>query len=609
MSDRQRLNVFIITVFAVVTVLIVRLFSFSVIKHDDFVDLAAKQQNVERDVTPVRGSVFFQDYAANTVTVAAQSIERYAFSVSPRDITKDGKISEKENVLYKNEYADFLAKTLNIDKDKLLATFSKAAVYVDPIIHDLTKEQVDVITKGLNDINIAKDAKQKPRVLNFDEAQGTTLFFFQGFFFQREYERVYPEGSLLGQVLGFVDDRGKGQYGFEGHYDDALRGYIGRVRMQKDSIGNLLGENGSIEGQDGISYELTVDRNIQRFIEDSLAQEVKDAEAKGGSVIVMDPKTGAILGMASTPSYDPNKFREAANQDISLFDNPAISKQWEPGSIFKPLVMAAAIDQGVVKPETRSVFASSVTVNGYDIHTALNKAYGDESMTDVLVNSDNVAMVWLAAKMGNDMIYDYLVNKYGFGKQTGVDLRNEIGGTVQPVSKWSPIIQATTSFGQGIAVTPLQVLSAYTAIADEGIMKKPHIVKTIIRPDGTREDVTPVDSSQVMKKETASDLLQMLTAVVNKGHRRAGVEGYKIGGKTGTAQVPNPDGPGYIEQAYNHSFVGIGPIDDPKFVILTKVDQPNIAKVGTYAEATAVPLFSKVANFLVHYYQIPPTNR
>ena len=594
MQHRSRIRGFVIILGLVLGVLIVRLFSISITQHQAYIAQASNQQNVERDILPQRGEIFVQDAAAGKATLVAESIQRYALSATPR------------NVQNKDEYATLIANKLNLDKATVLASLSKPGAYTDPFVHSLTKDQVDILVSSMNDLNQKINPGRKASTLNFDAAQGDILYFINGFFFIREYERVYPEDGLLGQELGFVDDKGKGQYGFEGQYDDGLRGYAGQVSIEKDSLGTLLGTNGGINGQDGNSYALTLDRNVQQYIEQALAQEVSDSEAQGGSVIVMDPRTGEIRGMASYPSYDPNDFRNVAKQNISLFDNPAISKQWEPGSIFKPLIMAAAIDQGVVTPDTRSTFASNVTVDGYQINTALDKAYGDESMTDVLVNSDNVAMVWLANKMGNQMISDYLA-RYGFGHATGVDLKNEIGGTVLPLNQWGAINRATMSFGQGIAVTPLQVITAYTAIANNGQEVKPHLVQTVIHPNGTTEAVQVTEGQQVMKPETAAQLRQMLTAVVVHNHKKAEVAGYEIGGKTGTAQVPNPNGKGYLDGAYNHSFVGMGPMNAPQFIVLTKIDQPNIAKVGDYAEATAVPLFSKVANFLLHYYQITPT--
>lgn len=586
-----------------------RLFSIAILEHEAYAAQAEQQQNVERDIQPKRGTITVQDGNSGRTVAVAESVERFALSGTPKYVKN------------KELYAEKIASLTGVDAAEILAGFNRqitnpktqakeVSSYMDPVVHGLTQAQVENITIALNDLQrtISGDAYIDQK-LNFDPAEGNILYFVNGIFFIREFERVYPEGALMGQLLGFVDNKGEGRYGFEGQFDNELRGYTGRVRLQQDSKGNVLGETGSLTGQDGTNYELTIDRNIQAFLEQSLAEEVTKDEAKGGSIIVIDPQTGAISGMASTPTYDPSNYRQVAKDDISLFDNPAISKQWEPGSIFKPLIMAAALDQGVVTPETRNVFPKSVVVDGYTINTALDKAYGDENMTDILVNSDNVAMVWLAEQMGNQIIASYL-QAYGFGSKTGVDLKNEIAGTVAPIEKWRRINQATISFGQGIAVTPLQVITAYTAIANQGQQVTPYLVKAVVRADGSREEVEHPAPKPVLKSETANIVRDMLVSVVVRSHKRAGVDGYKLGGKTGTAQVPNPDGGGYLDNAFNHSFIGMGPADQPKFIILTKIDEPNLEKIGgLFAESTAVPLFSKVANFLLHYYQIEPTNR
>ena len=380
------------------------------------------------------------------------------------------------------------------------------------------------------------------------------------------------------------------------------------MTLEQDSLGTVLGQQGKTTSQNGESYELTIDRNVQSVVEKDLAQAVSDDGATSGSVIAMDPKTGAIIALANYPTFDPNAYGSVAAKDISNFDNAAVTQEWEPGSIFKPLVMAAALDTGAVDDTTHNFFDESVTVQGHKIETALRKPYGDETMEQVLANSDNVAMVWVANKLGNQTMYDYL-KKFGLGQTTGVDLKNETAGNLPALSTWTDIDRATIAFGQGIAVSPLQIATAYAAIANNGKLVTPHIVAASIDPNGTRHVVQPAYGAQVIKPATAEDLRNMMVYTVQFAHNRAGTPGYKIGGKTGTAQIPDPVNGGYIADAYNHSFVGIGPSDDPKYVLLVKIDHPDIAKVGLYAESTAVPLFNQISSFMLSYYQIPPTNR
>jgi len=271
-------------------------------------------------------------------------------------------------------------------------------------------------------------------------------------------------------------------------------------------------------------------------------------------------------------------------------------------------VMAAALDTNAVTRDTANDFAESVTVDGYKIETALRHAYGHETMSQVLDNSDNVAMVWVADKIGNQTMHDYLA-KFGLGAKTGIDLANEATGVLSAYKTWSDIDRATMAFGQGIAVTPIQIVTAYSAIANGGKIVEPHIVHAITSPDGTRTLVQPTFGAQVIKPETAKTLMAMMVETVATAHARAGTPGYDIGGKTGTAQIPDPVKGGYLPDAYNHSFVGIGPAGDPRYVALVKVDHPNVAKVGLYAESTAVPLFGKISTFLLNYYQIPPSKK
>lgn len=574
-----------------------RLFDLSFVEHAYYVKKAQEQQSIELGVFPRRGEIWVQDASAGRPSIVAESVPSYVLSATP------------VNVTHKKEYAHLLATVTNTDEQTILTGFENGTKYMNPIKHGLSKDQVEQIAGKVNDLERQWDSQHQNVSVNFDASQQGTIYFIGGLYFMQEYERVYPEGALLSQVLGFVNDHGTGQYGFEGQYDAELSGYAGKVVLEKDGLATLLNQEGAVAGHDGTNYELTIDRNVQFVVEQDLQQSIKDTGAVSGSVIVMDPKNGDIIAMANAPSYDPNNFRDVKSEDIGVFDNPSVSSMWEPGSIFKPLIMAAAVDTGLVTAKTQDTFPESVTVDGHKIETALRKSYGTETMSQVLANSDNVAMVWVANKLGNQNMYAYL-KKFGFGDYTGIDLKNEAAGSILPVSQWRDINRATMSFGQGIAVTPLQVAAAYSAIANNGRLIKPHLVKAIIDENGVRHEEQPIEGEQVIKPETAQSLKDMMVYTVVSAHNRAGTPGYKIGGKTGTAQIPDPKNGGYLADAYNHSFVGIGPSDDPKYVMLVKIDHPDLQKVGgIFAESTAVPLFGKISSFLLSYYQIKPTNR
>jgi len=230
-------------------------------------------------------------------------------------------------------------------------------------------------------------------------------------------------------------------------------------------------------------------------------------------------------------------------------------------------------------------------------------------MTDVLANSDNVAMVWVMNKLGSQQMDTYL-QAFGFGQPTGIDLKNEASGSILPLNQWHDINRATIAFGQGISVTPLQVINAYAALINSGLSVSPHIVKAQRGADGQWHEVTYPKGKQVVTPKTSAEIRDMMVATVDHAHKKAGTPGYRIGGKTGTAQIPDPNGGGYLpdDQFINHSFIGMGPADNPQYLVLVKIDQPNIAKVGQYAESTAVPAFKNISDFLLNYYQIPPSN-
>jgi cell division protein FtsI/penicillin-binding protein 2 len=591
-----RVSILIIGFFIMAIGLSSRLFTVAIVQHDQSVIQAKEQQNVQREVLARRGEIFAQDASAGKPTVIAKSMDSYALSATPR------------NVVNKGGYSRLLAKVSGLDEATILATLQQGGWYMNPLKHGMSQAEVEALAKQANDLERVSDPRHADVKINFDSAQGDIIYFIGGIFFQREYQRVYPEGPLLGQVLGFVNDHGSGQYGFEEQYNQELKGYAGTVNLEQDSLGTLLQQNNAVQGKDGSSYELSIDRNVQYVVEKELAAQIKDSEAKSGSVIVMDPKTGEIMAMASQPNYDPNHFRDVPADQISVFDNPTISNVQEPGSVMKPLVMAAAMDLGLVTADTTSNFPESVTVDGHVIETALRKAYGVENMSQVLANSDNIAMVWVANKLGNANLSAYL-HKFGFGSTTGVDLRNEVAGNVLPVEQWRDINRATMSFGQGVGVTSLQMAAAYCAIAEDGKLVQPRVVHAIINADGSRQPVPVTYGAQVVKPETAQALRTMMVQTVLTAHNRAGVPGYKIGGKTGTAQVPDPVNGGYLSDTYNHSFISIGPSDSPRFVMMVNINQPNLKKIGLYAESTAVPLAGRLASFLLDYYQLPPTNR
>ncbi|HVF69214.1 MAG TPA: penicillin-binding protein 2, partial [Xanthomonadales bacterium] len=315
---------------------------------------------------------------------------------------------------------------------------------------------------------------------------------------------------------------------------------------------------------------------------------------------IMDPTTGAMIAMSSFPTFDPRHYQEYSDK---LYKDPLISDTYEPGSTFKPLVMAAALDAGLVKPETKCpICAGPVSIGGYEISTWNNKYVSGGTMTDVIKRSDNTGMVYIGQSLGLDRIMSY-INKFGFGEQTGIDLQGEVVPSIRPRDSWYPIDLATASFGQGITVTPIQLLTAFSSIANGGKRMEPHVVSKITTSTGENIDIEPKVLGKPISERTAHVITEMMVNAVDNGESKfAKPKGYRIAGKTGTAQIP-------VEGRYDAnktiaSFIGFAPADDPKFLMLVVIDRPTSS---IYGAETAAPIFFKVAKNMFTYYGIPPT--
>ncbi len=423
--------------------------------------------------------------------------------------------------------------------------------------------------------------------------------------FEEYYARYYPEASTAAKLLGFVGKNEYGEdtgyFGLEGYYDRQLRGRGGGVVQLFDALGKpILAKMNSIGRKtDGRSLLLHVDRTVQFIIERELKKSIEKYGAKGGMAGVMDPTTGAIIAMASFPTFDPRSYQEYTTD---LYKNPFITDTYEPGSTFKPLVMAAAVDSGFVKPETEcSICSGPVEIGGYQIKTWNNKYKSDETMTEVIIHSDNVGMVFVAQKLGLKRMLSYM-EKYGIGELSGIDLQGEVAPGIRDPDSWYPIDLATAGFGQGISVTPIELLTAFSAIANEGKRMEPHIVSQIETPDEEVITIPPKVLSTPISAKSAKIVTEMMVKAVDKGEAKfAKPKGYRIAGKTGTAQIP-------IEGHYDPnktitSFIGFAPADDPKFLMLVVYDRPT---TSIYGSETAAPTFFTIAKQLLAYYNISP---
>jgi cell division protein FtsI/penicillin-binding protein 2 len=420
-----------------------------------------------------------------------------------------------------------------------------------------------------------------------------------GIYTEPKFRREYPGGELAAHVLGFVTYEYTGTYGVEGYYEPILKRIVvvpgKRIALQDETLPDMF--NQLALPQDGPHLILTLDRNIQYLAEQELAKAINKYGADGGTVIIMDPRTGAILAMASYPSYDPNLYYEAQERH----SNPAISDHYEPGSVLKVITMAAGLDAGVIT--TRSTFFDSgiVEVGGCVIRDPDHHAHGTVTMTDILAYSLNVGVAHVSAYLGEERFYAYL-RHFGFGFPTGVDLYGEVPGSVKaPGSReWTKCDLATNSFGQGIAVTPLQMITAVAAVANRGLLMKPYIVEKIVDDQGVIV-TQPTAVGQVVSPQTAKQLTEMLVEAVERGAESATVPGYDIAGKTGTAQIPVEGG--YDPELTIASFVGYAPADDPLFIALVKINRPRVASEGA---EVAAPVFRAIAERLFVLLDVPP---
>lgn len=559
MASSFRSSVFFSLITVVFFFLVVRLFYWQIISADRLQKEAAGQHFIEFNLPAARGEI--RDRNGNPIVINQPAFLTYA---EPR-VVKDAR--------------DFAAKVgaiLSLDVPTLEQNLSDPERVWLPLIHKVELPQVDAL-----------------RALKLT-----------GLGFEKEPKRFYAEASTAAQLLGFVasDVNGvdRGYFGLEGYYDRQLRGTDGIIRLEKDAHGVplLIGEEERLPSEDGRSLTLWLDNVVQESVERRLAEGIQKYGAKQGSVVVLDPTTGGVIAMASYPSYDPRQFGE---YDKTSYANPVVASTYEPGSTFKTLIMASAIDKKLITPNTTFDESGPVPVGPYFIRTWNNQYHGKITMTQVLEYSSNVGMVFVQGKLGRDNLLTS-IKKYGFGKPTNIDLEDESSPDLRPDADWHEIDLDTASFGQGIAVTPIQMARAVASLANGGKLMEPHMVKEIKDDHGKIIPLAPKVVAQVMSPETARIVTEMMVAAVDNGEAKfAKPKGYRIAGKTGTAQIPVA---GHYDASKTiASFVGFAPADHPKFVMLVTLREPSSSQWGS---ETAAPLFFAIARDLFTYWGIPP---
>ena len=411
--------------------------------------------------------------------------------------------------------------------------------------------------------------------------------------------RFYPEGDLASGLLGFVGRDQEGLTGIEHDFDAELGGVPAEVYFERDAIGNPIPFGRRLGGEPvaGGDVQLTIDRYIQRLAETALDKAVQEHEASGGAIIVMDPKSGEILAMTSRPSFKFSGLNLADAAQDDLFRNRAVTDMYPPGSLMKTITMAAAIDQGLVTPNTTYYDQGVERVQGATIHNWDYSSRGTVTATQVLQFSLNTGAVWLSRMLGPDRFYDYLY-RFGFGEPTNVGLAGEASGQVRTnhTEGWCPCDLATNSFGQSIAATPLQVITAISALVNGGQLMRPYIVKEVVGPDGPRT-YEPVVVRQAVSDATSRTLVQMMNAVIEGvPNHLAKVPGYTVGGKTGTSTFPD-------RSTTIASFVGFAPVEDPRFIMLVKIDEPKDDRLGG---VVAAPVFRELTPQILSYLGFAP---
>lgn len=425
-----------------------------------------------------------------------------------------------------------------------------------------------------------------------------------GLGFETETSRLYLEGSSSAYLTGFVgkDVSGntQGYFGLEGFYDRQLSGKNGKLWEDRDAFNRpiVISDSNRLPPQPGNDLYTSIDRTLMFIASQKLADGMTKHQSLSGEVAIMDSGTGRVLAMVSLPGYSQSDYFKF---DPAVYKNPLVSESYEPGSTFKTIVMASALDAGVVKPDTVcTVCGGPVEYSGMKINSWDGKYYPNSTMTDIILHSDNVGMTFVSRKLGKDRLADYL-KKFGIGQMTGVDLQEESVSPVRPPAEWQDIDWATISFGQGIAVTPLQLLTAVNALANHGNYVTPQIVTKIVSPQNIKI-INPAAPVRVVSPRAAAQITEMMVNGVNKGPVHVyKPEGYLVAGKTGTAQVPISGH--YDANNVISSFIGFAPADDPKFTMLVVLRQSNSTDWGS---TTAAPIWFDIAKEIFRYYQIPP---
>ncbi|MBE3579488.1 MAG: stage V sporulation protein D [Caldanaerobacter subterraneus] len=557
-STKKRILFLLFLSFVVVFGLMMRLFFIQVVKGEEYQKMALPQWTLDVSLSGKRGYIFDRNGK-----VLAENVSVSKISVIPKEIP-----DSKRQVM-----AETLASILGLERQKVLERISN---------------------KNLQEVLIAKQVDE-------EKSKAILRLNIDGVIVSEDMKRFYPEGTLACHVLGFTGIDNQGLDGVELVFDNFLRGIPGKSTTPMDAIGRKIdtGEEEYFEPLPGYNVVLTIDETIQHFTEKALNQAmVHSKPSKGAVAIVMDPKTGEILALANRPNFDPNNPFEGPEEEwYRRWRNKAISDSYEPGSVFKTITASAALEEKVVSLHEQFYCPGYTTVAGHRINCWAT--HGSEDFVKGVQNSCNVVFVTVGQRLGVEKLYKY-IRDFGFGKTTGILLPGEAPGLVLPEERVGPVELATNSFGQGIAVTPLQMITAVAAIANGGKLMQPQIVKAIVDSKGkVVKEFKPKIVRRVISEETSATMREILKSVVAEGTGKAGyIEGFDVAGKTGTTEK-------YMPGKYVASFVGFAPADDPKVIVLVVIDEPNNPETH-FGSQLAAPVVKSILDDTLKYLEVKP---
>lgn len=555
MASKRRLLIVILLFSCIGGYVGFRLFELQVQDHDYWQALAQGQQNIFEHVQEERGRIYFAD-------------------MTPLAINRDFPLiyANPQEVELKDDTARALADILGGTKEEFLGELSRDSLFV----------------------TLRRSASE-------EEAEAVMNHQLPGIYVKEERRRYYPHRVMASRVIGFLGGEGRGSYGVEGYYEKILKGDESFLQKEKGPGGYLVSR--IVDTRQGADLVLTLDYHLQFRAEQLLTQAHEDFQIEGGEIIVMDPRSGRILAMAISPSFDVNRYNLV--DDFERYTNPSAQSLFEPGSTFKVITMAAALDEGLITPATTYEDTGSVRVGGYTLRNYDGRIWREQTMTEVLEKSINTGAVHVQQLFNKGEFLEY-VKRFGFFERTDTDIQGEIFSRNAELQRGYEANLATASYGQGIEVTSMQMLRAFGAIANGGTLYRPHVVGAVIENGNRIENEPHVQKEGVLSQKASAQITAMLTSTVETGFsRRAKIPGYHLAGKTGTAQVPwgniGVDREGYSDKTIQ-SFMGYGPAFDPQFLIFVKLRDPQTRT----AEYSAVPLFREMAKYVIDYWQIPP---